>query len=172
MILIKVFNFLERLSNIAYYLGRWILILTMLFIFLGVFVQVFFRYVLNQPLLAPAELTAWSLVWIGYFGASVVLRHEEHISVQMLISKLGGKSRFWFKLLVKFILLFFVLFFIIYGLKMALTSTAFSWAVNIRVMWAMLGIPLAGSFMLVHMLYLILKDITEKSSFIKLRCGR
>jgi TRAP-type C4-dicarboxylate transport system permease small subunit len=168
MFILKSLTFFEKLSNTAFFIGKWILIFTMFFIFLGVFVQVFFRYVLNQPLLAPAELTAWCLVWIGYFGASVVLRREEHISVQLLVSLLSENLRFWIKLLVKFIVLFFVFFFTYYGIKMALSSTAFSWAVNLRVMWAMLGIPLAGSFMLVHMIYLILRDIAERPQHMKL----
>lgn len=167
MFLTKVFRLFERLSDLAFFLGKWILILAMLFIFLGVLIQVFFRYVVNQPLLAPAELTTWCLVWAGYFGVSVVLRTEGHVSLQLVVSKFDGKIRFGIKLLAKCMVLFFVIFFTVYGLEHALTNKAFSWAVNMRVMWAMFGIPLAGSFMFIHMIYLILKDIMVEFNLIK-----
>ena len=162
MSLNAVYNFFERLSYFAFVLGKWLLICTMLSILVSVIVQVFFRYVLNQPLLGPAEITTWCLVWAGYIGASVALRHDEHISLSLFTSRMPRKMRFIVKLISRFIVLYFVALFVYFGLYMAITSPAFSWAVGVKLMWAMLGIPIAGIMMLLHVVYLILKDINDR----------
>ncbi len=166
LLLKKSYRLSKSLSDLSFVIGKWILIIMMFSIFLGVFIQVFFRYVLNQPLLAPTELTTWFMVWAGYFGASVTLRTEEHISLQILIQKTQGRTRFSVKILSRLIVLFFVIFFTIFGFEQALTNKAFSWAVNMKVMYAMFGIPLAGLLMLTHMIYLILNDFVHEFNFI------
>lgn len=162
MSLNSVYNFFERLSYYAFVVGKWLLICTMLAILTSVIVQVFFRYVLNQPLLGPAEITTWCLVWAGYIGASVALRHDEHISLGLFTSRMPRNMRFVVKLVARFIVLYFVVLFVYFGFHMATTSPAFSWAVGVKLMWAMLGIPVAGTMMLLHVVYLILKDINER----------
>ena len=162
MFLRNAYHFFERLSNAAFVLGKWLLMFTMLLIFISVFVQVFFRYVLNQPLLGPAEITTWCLVWAGYLGAGVALRSDEHISLALITSRLNDKTQFIVKLMARFIVLYFLILFVYYGFVQALTSQAFSWAVEVKLMWAMLGIPVAGILMLAHIIYLIFKDINDR----------
>ena len=164
MSLNSVYNFFERLSYFAFVIGKWLLICTMLSILVNVIVQVFFRYVLNQPLLGPAEITTWCLVWAGYIGASVALRHDQHISLSLFTSRMSSRTRFVVKLISRLIVLYFVVLFVYFGLTMAISSPAFSWAVGVKLMWAMLGIPVAGTMMVLHVVYLILKDINDRYS--------
>lgn len=162
MIIRKAYHFFERLSYAAFLVGKWLLMLTMLMIFVSVLVQVFFRYVLNQPLLGPAEITTWCLVWAGYLGAGVALRSDEHIALKIITSRLAPRQQFVFKLISRLIVLYFLVLFVYYGFVMALTSPAFSWAVEVKLMWAMLGIPVAGMAMLIHIIYLVFKDINDR----------
>ena len=166
MVMKALYHFFERFSYYTFIVGKWLLMLTMLTIFISVFIQIFFRYVLNQPLLGPAEITTWCLVWAGYLGAGVALRSDEHISLRLFTDKLSPRVQFAVKILARLIVLYFVALFVYFGYIMAVTSPAFSWAVEVRLMWAMLGIPVAGFTMLVHIIYLILKDICERDAFI------
>ena len=49
---------------------------------------VFFRYVMNAALPWPEEIAGYLLVWISFFGAYLALRHEGHISFDMLLERL------------------------------------------------------------------------------------
>jgi TRAP-type C4-dicarboxylate transport system permease small subunit len=133
----------------------------MFLILSGVMIQVFFRYILNQPLMFLSEFTAWSLVWAGYLGAGVALKTQEHISLNLFIDCTNPRYHLLLKILSKCILLIFIISLCYFGFIQALTNTAFSWAIGVKVMWGNLGIPIAGILMLSHIIYHIMEDITS-----------
>lgn len=47
--------------------------------------QVFCRYVLNQPLMWTTDLSKYCLVWLTFIGGSYVLRRKRHISISVFI---------------------------------------------------------------------------------------
>jgi|GEM_PF-4107350 len=149
----------KRVSDGAYVFGKWLLIFAMSSIVALVLIDILFRYVINMPLIWPQEITKWSLVWVGYIGAGVALRTERHVALTMVINRLGERAQAWVLLFGKLIILFFVSVFIWLGYQQAIVNPAFSWAVNIRYTYAMLGMPLAGLLMFMHLIYLITKDI-------------
>jgi len=65
------------------------------FIFLilifSVVIQVFSRYVLNQPLPGLFELSIYSFVWAIYLGAPLAKRYREHIRFDILCQKFSRK---------------------------------------------------------------------------------
>ena len=152
---------LAPLSNIAYSTGKWILIVAMLNIVVLVLVQIFFRYVLNDSLIFPETITKWSMVWAGYIGASIALRDKEHVAITLFVGLFAPQKRFWFQLATQLIVLLFIVMFFYLGVKQAFTNPAFSWEIGIRLMWPMLGIPLAASMMIIHQLYLICESIEK-----------
>lgn len=156
---LSVHNFLEIISKFCYSIAKWLLIVCMVFIFFFVILQVFCRYILEHPLLWPEDVTRWLLVWAAYLGASIALRGGGHISLTMLVNRFPQRLRFWILFAGKFVILFFLIIFTGYGYIQAMTNPAFSWQVGIAYRWPMLGIPLTGAFMLVHMLLLITIDI-------------
>lgn len=54
---------------------------------------VFFRYVMNAALPWPEEIAGYLLVWISFFGAYLALRHEGHISFDMLLERLPRQGQ-------------------------------------------------------------------------------
>lgn len=50
----------------------------------AVLVQVFFRYVLGNPLVWPYELSVYCYIYMVYFGAVMAVRRGSHISFNML----------------------------------------------------------------------------------------
>jgi TRAP-type C4-dicarboxylate transport system permease small subunit len=156
---LSVHNFLEIISQFCFSIAKWLLIACMGFIFFFVILQVFCRYVLETPLLWPEDVTRWLLVWTAYLGASIALRKGDHISLTMFVNRLPQRLRFWILFAGKFVILFFLIIFTGYGYIQAMTNPAFSWQVGISYKYPMLGMPLTGAFMLVHILLLINIDI-------------
>lgn len=156
---LSVYNFLEVISKFCFFVAKWLLIVCMGSIFVLVILQVFCRYVLEHPLLWPEDVTRWLLVWASYLGASIAVRLSGHISLTMLVNRISQRLRFWILFAGKGMVLFFLIIFTVFGYIQAVTNPAFSWQVGIAYMWPMLGMPLAGAFMLVHILLLITLDI-------------
>ncbi len=149
---------LKVVSDGAFVFSKWLLIMLMFCIVTLVMIDILFRYVINVSLIWPQEITKWCLVWVGYIGAGAAVRLESNVAMTMFTNRLSERSRFWVLLCGKFIMLYFVVFFTGLGYQQALTNHAFSWAVHIPYTYVMLGMPLAGLLMLIHLFYLITKD--------------
>ncbi len=155
-------KYAKLVSDGMYFLGKWLVILLMLNIATLVLVQVFCRYVIEYSLLWAEDITKWSLVWAGYFGAACALRTKEHVSLFMVVNRLSDRARFWVLFAGNVLILFFLVCFVVLGVQQAISNPGYSWAVNVRVMWAMFGMPIAGAFLLSHLLYLVLEDLVSK----------
>jgi TRAP-type C4-dicarboxylate transport system permease small subunit len=58
-----------------------------------VFISVFYRYVLNQPLSWSEEITRLMIVWLSFVGAYVAMRENKHIGFDLLVAKLPAGTR-------------------------------------------------------------------------------
>jgi TRAP-type C4-dicarboxylate transport system permease small subunit len=56
-------------------------------------IDVGLRYLLNRPLSWVTEVSEIALVYITFFGASWVLRHNGHVNVDILVSSLSNRSQ-------------------------------------------------------------------------------
>lgn len=54
---------------------------------------VFFRYVIDRPLLGIDEATGFLVVSIVMFGAAEALRRDDHIRIDILIERAGPRAR-------------------------------------------------------------------------------
>lgn len=59
--------------------------------------QVFFRFVLDSPLIWSEELSRLFLVWVTFLGAAVVCWDGTHLSVDTVFSKIPIKARRWLR---------------------------------------------------------------------------
>ena len=57
----------------------------------AVLVQVFYRYVLQDPLIWPYEFSVYCYIYIVYFGAVMAVRRGTHISFNMLYDLLSER---------------------------------------------------------------------------------
>ena len=53
-----------------------------------VFLQVFFRYVLNAPLSWPEETARIMIVWLSFVGGYMAMRENKHLGFGLLVEKL------------------------------------------------------------------------------------
>ena len=61
-------------------------------LFLTVLLQVFTRYVLGTPLTWTEEIARYLLIWTTFVAAAYVSARRLHISVDLLVSKLGERG--------------------------------------------------------------------------------
>ena len=52
--------------------------------FLGFIVQIFFRYVVNRPILWTEEVTMIAFVWTVFWGAAFMVNIREHVSFDVV----------------------------------------------------------------------------------------
>ncbi len=57
----------------------------------AVLIQVFFRYVLGDPLVWPYELSIYCYIYMVFFGAVMAVRRGSHISFNMLYDTLSER---------------------------------------------------------------------------------
>lgn len=58
-----------------------------------VFIQVFFRYVLEAALPWPEETARIIIVWLSFLGAYMAMRERKHIGFGVLVEKLPPRPR-------------------------------------------------------------------------------
>ncbi len=76
-------------------------------------VQIFLRYVITRPVVWFDELASWLFVWVIYLGASVLVRYDAHLSVEIVTERLPVQVNRWRKLVVNLLVLaFLVLLFV------------------------------------------------------------
>jgi TRAP-type C4-dicarboxylate transport system permease small subunit len=63
------------------------------FITISVCVGILSRYFLNRPIAWVVEISEYSLLYITFLVAAWVLRHERHVSVDLVYNQLSSKGR-------------------------------------------------------------------------------
>lgn len=115
--------------------------------------NVFFRFILNAPIPWAEEISLGLFVWLTFVGASVVMKTNDHISVDYFVRKLPVRF-FILSQKLRIGLLFFItlVVFIIWGLTLALQST---WSITpvlgINYLWVYLAAPVGGTLCLWHL---------------------
>lgn len=59
------------------------------------FLQIFSRYLLRNPLIWPEELSIMLMVWMVYIGASYTLKKKRHLSLDFVMEKIPVKIAKW-----------------------------------------------------------------------------
>ncbi len=112
--------------------------------------QVFFRYVMNSPLMWTEELARLMCVLATYFGSVVALLAREHIRVDMIDALLPDRGRRLVALLVDVLVAWFLVAVVIGSwLMMQATWTTFAATMDwFRTGYLYLGVAIAASTMI------------------------
>jgi TRAP-type C4-dicarboxylate transport system permease small subunit len=78
----------KSFPEIADILETWLGAAAFIAMFLAIVLQVFSRYVLNNPLVWPFELSVFCYIYVIYVGAIVAARRQSHISFDLLYQRL------------------------------------------------------------------------------------
>lgn len=80
--------------------------------------SVFFRYILNSPIVWSDEIVRYSLVWMTFAGAALATRDDKHILVDVIDTILSEKGRKITNGFVDLVVIAFMAFLIYYGIRM------------------------------------------------------
>lgn len=152
-----------------YKLEEWVLLVSLIFIILLVFLQVLSRYIFNFSVGWTAELARYLLIWITWISTSYAIRHREHIRVDTLVKSFPLPVQ-------KIIEVIVILLWSIFALVMAMVGTEIVMDIQMvnqktstlnLPMWVVyLIIPIGGFLMLIRLiqqLYFIFSHQTFNS---------
>jgi C4-dicarboxylate transporter, DctQ subunit len=71
----------------------WIAGGLLLFTTIGTCIDVIFRYVLNHPIHWMMEITQYTMLYIPFLGAGLVLKENGHVRIDLVLTFLGDRSR-------------------------------------------------------------------------------
>ena len=116
--------------------------------------QVFTRYVLGDPSSFTDELVRYVMIWIGMLGAAFAAGQRLHLAIDLLPSRLEGRSRHLLDLGIQVLIFAFASAVMLLGglelvqLTLALGQT--SAALGVPLGWVYLVLPLAGLFLMFY----------------------
>lgn len=82
------------------------------------FLQIFFRMVINSPLSWADEISGYVLVWITMYGAVAALYEKRHLAITAVLDRLSGKVLAIMKIVVNILILIFLGFLFYYSIPL------------------------------------------------------
>ncbi len=136
-------------------LEKNILIGSLAFTVVLIFIQVVMRYVFNNSLSWSEELARYIFIWQIWLGANVGIRMKRHIRVEMLTTQLNFSARGWINFLALALLLGFFIFLVVNGYQLSMkmaSRNAVSTALNIPLSIIYFSLPFSSA---VSCLYIV-----------------
>jgi TRAP-type C4-dicarboxylate transport system permease small subunit len=138
-------------SSIKNTIDRWIevfLILLMALMVLNVSWQVGSRYILNDPSSFTDELARYMLIWVGMLGAAYVAGKDEHLAIDIALSKMNPANRIKTQMLIHvFVMLFALAAMVVGGINLVYITFILgqnSAALQIPLAYVYVVIPFSG----------------------------
>lgn len=143
----------------------WVVVLLMAVITVNVLWQVFSRFVLQDPSSFTEELARYMLIWIGILGASYVAGQKLHLAIDLLSTKLTGKSNSVLEIFIQVCIFVFSLFVMVIGgirlVSITLQLNQISAALQIHLGYVYLVLPLSGILMMFYSAYFVIEEINK-----------
>ena len=98
------------------YFYSYLLALTLFGIVFSVSLQVFFRYVLNSPLIWTDEMSRLSFCWFTFTGSALATLENKHLEVNFFYNKFSVKSKLAVNIFSNIIILIFTIILLIYSM--------------------------------------------------------
>jgi TRAP-type C4-dicarboxylate transport system permease small subunit len=124
-----------------------------------VMAQIVCRYVLLIPLPWSEEAARYLLVWVSLLAAALAFRDDSHIRLDVLLNRLGPRSRRRVAVVLRMIGLGFAALLLTYGISQAkLGRFTNSPGLNISMFAAYCSIPVAAAVMILNILDCLLRQ--------------
>jgi TRAP-type C4-dicarboxylate transport system permease small subunit len=125
---------------------------------------VFFRYVLNRPILFADEVSGYMVVFICFMGAADTLKKQRHISIDIFVRMMKPKAQVWLRVMISFMTLFILCIFFWHSIVMVYRSFTKDMHVP-SFLWTPLWIP--QILIPIGMFFLILQLVLETGRLAK-----
>ena len=131
--------------------------------FLAVFAQVIFRYVLAAPLPWSEELARYLMIWVACLAASEAYRQKSHVGVNLLSDLLPTNFRRWLHQIVHLAVLILMIVIIYQGFILSwLLLDQKSPALEISMTWPYMAVPVGASFIALHSIKFLAQGFKEQ----------
>jgi TRAP-type C4-dicarboxylate transport system permease small subunit len=132
---------------------------------LDVLWQVFTRFILKNPSTWTEELAVFMLIWVSLLGAAVALGRGAHLGIDYFVGKLPAKIRIFTEVFVFLVVALFSFTVMIIGGIELVTDTLrleqISPAINVKVGYVYLAVPISGFFLVLYSLIGLSERLTE-----------
>ncbi len=103
---------------------NWFLALLMAAMVVIISAQVWYRFMLNDPLSWSEEAGRYLFVWISFIGAAAGVRYQVHLGIDLMDKLLSPNAYKWAVVLVNVIIQIFLLMIIYWGSKYSELSSS------------------------------------------------
>jgi TRAP-type C4-dicarboxylate transport system permease small subunit len=161
----QIATIIEKIAYLGGCFAGWLVPLMMML----VVVDVFMRYVMNQPLMVSDEFSAYMLVALSFLGLAYTWREKGHVRIEILVKHLPVRIYGWVRLLGLILILIFMIEIDLAAYKMI----AYALQINLRSStWLMFPLfwPQLTVFLGFVMLTLLLTVDSARAAF-KVRAG-
>ncbi|MBW2148952.1 MAG: TRAP transporter small permease [Deltaproteobacteria bacterium] len=114
------------------------------------FVEVIFRYFLQNPLAWSEELARFLMVWMGFMGAAVCTKREQHLQLGISIARwINPRADRWVMVALNLAFMVFMVFLVKAGIDVCANTMEFrSPAMRLPMVYVLGVIPVTGATML------------------------
>jgi len=125
-----------------------------------VILQVFFRFVVGNPLSWSEELARYAFVWITFLGAAVAYRHGAHIVVEAVVALLPHRVQLALVWVVDALMVAALVVLLVQGLAFVeVTATVKATMLQIPMSWVYGAVPVSAAIMLAYQVERTLRRI-------------
>ncbi|MET3504666.1 TRAP transporter small permease [Halalkalibacter oceani] len=144
-------------KRIGHYLGytlEFIIFICMVVTVVTTFLQVFYRYALQNPLPWSQEILMISFVYLVLFGAALAIKNKEHLKVE-LFDKAPESIKKILKIIELVVMFLFIFVFVYYGSLLVIANFESGTLVGflpIKVAYVYMSLPISGLFMAYYLI--------------------
>ncbi|MFO7712949.1 TRAP transporter small permease [Desulfosarcina sp.] len=157
MFLKTFFDIMDRCIN-------WFLALLMAGMVVIISAQVWYRFILNDPLSWSEEAGRYLFVWISFLGAAAGVRYQVHLGIDLMDKLLPPEVYRWVIVLVNLIIQIFLVMIIYWGFKiLGIIQFQESPSMHISMRYPYMAVPVGGIFMLINSLRIMVAALQNRS---------
>jgi TRAP-type C4-dicarboxylate transport system permease small subunit len=143
---------------------NWFLAVLMAGMVVIISAQVWYRFILNDPLSWSEEAGRYLFVWISFMGAAAGVRYQVHLGIDLMDKLLSPGAYRWVVVLVNLIIQIFLLLIIYWGFKiLGIIQFQESPSMHISMRYPYMAVPVGGIFMLINSLRIMVAAIQNRS---------
>jgi TRAP-type C4-dicarboxylate transport system permease small subunit len=125
-----------------------------------IFLQIFTRYLLKNPLLYTEEVSRFAYVWVSFVGSSLAFKNREHIQVDFFINLLGPGVKRVIVIFADLVILVLLIYLFIWGVRYTeFTKMMLTPALEISYLVVNMALPVGLALSVLRVIKVLCEDI-------------
>lgn len=125
--------------------------------------QVITRYVTPKPSAFTEEMASFFMIWIGLLGGAYAFRQKAHLGIDILMLKASHRTRIIWEIFINIAVLIFAVLVLVWGgirlVSIQLYLDQVSAAMQIKMGYIYLVLPITGALLVVYSIYFIFQAL-------------